>query len=69
MYRQKRGKMNPKKQSQQVGAQKKATTKRAGKLSLHPMEFEDALAALLNTPPPPKPTKKKSATKKRATKR
>lgn len=25
-------------------------TKREGKLSLHPMEFEDALAVLLNTP-------------------
>ena len=42
-------------------------SKRADKLSLHPMEFEDALAALLNTPPPLKPAKttKKQATKKK----
>jgi hypothetical protein len=46
-------------------AQREAPTKRQGKLSLHPMQFEDALVALLNTPPPPKPAKNKSVTKKR----
>lgn len=44
-------------------------SKRAGKLSLHPMEFEDALAVLLNTPPPDKPSKKPEATKKRTAKK
>jgi len=57
--------MRPKKQGQKAGAQTKAKQERAGKLSLHPMEFEDALAVMLNTPPPPKPAKKKAAPKKK----
>ena len=35
-------------------------TKRQGKLSLHPVEFEDALAAFLNIPAPSKPAKTKA---------
>ena len=54
-------------QSPQKRRTQKMETKRHGKLSLHPMEFEDALAVLLNTPPPPKPAK--STTKKRAAKK
>jgi hypothetical protein len=42
-------------------------SKREGKLSLHPMEFEDALAVMLKTPPPPKDEPK--GAKKRATKK
>lgn len=37
-------------------------------ISFHPVPFEDALDALLNTPPPPKDEPKKAA-KKRAAKR
>jgi len=48
-------------------SKRETPTTRQGKLSLHPMEFEDALAALLNTPPPPKPAK--TATKKPAAKK
>lgn len=42
-------------------------SKREGKLSLHPMEFEDALAVMLNTPPSskdePKEVKNRAAKK------
>jgi hypothetical protein len=40
---------------------------RTDKLTLHPMEFEDALAVMLGTPPPPKSAK--TATKKRTAKK
>lgn len=35
-------------------------SRRTDKLSLHLLQFEDALAAVLSTPPPPKPAKTKA---------
>jgi homogentisate 1,2-dioxygenase len=58
----------PRKAESSSGPTKKS--KRAGKLSLHPMEFEDALAVMLNTPPPLKPAKAAAKnTAKKASKR
>ena len=42
-------------------------SKRAEKLSLQPIEFEDALASLLATPPPIKPALKKKVGQKKPT--
>ncbi len=48
------------KKASKNNAKREQPTKRQGNLSLHPLEFEEAVAVFLTVPPPPKPAKTKA---------